>query len=308
MELIYINKPIDLNVSSSVATIGEFDGIHQGHLALLKETIKLGREKNLKTSVVTFDPHPDYVLGKETKLNYITPFNVKKELLESLGFDYLFVINFTLDVAKLEPCDFVQEYLIKLNIVHTVVGFDFTFGRRGSGKASDISVYSNGTIENTIIDKVSFDNEKIASADVKKSLINGDVEKAKLLLNRPYEIQGEVILGNQVGRTINVPTANISYDESYVHLKNGVYATTVVIDNIEYPSITNIGHNPSFNYSKRRSLETHIIDFNENIYGIIVCVKFHKHLRDEVKFASVNDFLDQIKKDKEEAVKIISHL
>lgn len=308
MELVYLNENTTLKFPELVATIGEFDGIHQGHLALLQETINIGKKKNIKTAVITFDPHPDYVLGKEKKLNYITPFNVKKEIIESLGFDYLFVINFTLEVAKLDPTLFIKQYLLKINVVHTVVGYDFTFGFKGLGKANDIPSCSGGMIENTVIEKVSFNNEKVASNEVKKSLVNGDVENAMQLLNRPYEIKGEVILGNQVGRTINVPTANIAYDDAYVLLKNGVYATMVIVDGKEYPAITNIGHNPSFNYSKRRSLEAHIIDFDQNIYGKIVSVKFYKRLRDEVKFASINEFLEQISKDKEEAIKIIDRL
>lgn len=308
MELVFVDLQKQYSFEPIVATLGQFDGVHQGHLTLLNETIKIGKEERLKTAVITFDPHPDFVLGKESSLSYITPFEVKKQIIERLGFDYLFVINFTNLVANTEPKDFVKEYLLPLNVVRTVVGFDFSFGRKGSGKASDISLYSDGLITNTVIDKVALNNEKVASIGVKNSLVKGDVTKANILLGRMYEIQGEVILGNQVGRTINVPTANISYDEHYVHLKNGVYATVIVVDGVTYPSITNIGHNPSFNYTKRRSLETHIIGFDQNIYGKNVVVKFYKRLRDEVKFASVDEFLLQIEKDKKEALKIINHL
>lgn len=308
MELVYIDVNENYSFDRIVATIGEFDGIHQGHVVLLEETIKIGKAKNIKTAVITFDPHPDFVLGKEDKINYITPFNIKKQIIDSYGFDYMFVIKFTNEVANTSPDDFVKKYLLKLNVVHTVVGFDFKFGKRGLGKANDISLYSNNLIENTIIYKVQVDKKKVASQDVKKSLVNGEVDKAMLFLNRPYEIIGKVVYGKQIGTSISVPTANITYDEEYALLKNGVYATIIVINNKEYPSITNIGHNPSFNYTKLRSLETHIIDFNENIYGKIVTVKFYKRLRDEVKFASIDDFLNQISHDKEEALKILSHL
>ena len=308
MELIYLDNNKQYSFEPIVATLGMFDGIHQGHIALLDETIKIGRVNNLKTAVITFDPHPDFVLGKEEDLHYITPFEVKKQLIKSLGFDYLFVIKFTLDVASTTPEDFVNNYLLKINVVHTVVGYDFTFGKQGLGKPADISLYSHNLITNTIINKVQYNNEKVASADVKDSLVKGNIEKANALLKRPYEIQGEVIYGNQVGRTINVPTANIAYDENYVMLKSGVYATTIVVDQVEYPSITNIGHNPSFNYSKRRSLETHIIDFNGNIYGKTVTLKFYKRLRDEVKFNSKEEFLKQISLDKKETLMIIRHL
>ncbi len=308
MELIYLDSLKKYSFEPIVCAIGQFEGIHQGHIALLKKTIEIGKNENLKTAVITFNPHPDYVLGKDKEINYIVPFKKKKEFIEQMGFDYLFVIDFTLDVANMEPCDFIKRYLLKTNIVHTVVGFDFSFGKRGCGKAEDINLYSDNKITNTIIDKVAFGDRKISSQDVKNSLVNGDIEKANKFLGRPFSIEGEVIYGNQVGQKISVPTANIAYDEDYINLKTGVYATTIIIDQEEYSSITNIGHNPSFNYSKKRSLETHILNFDQNIYGKKVTVKFYKYLRDEVKFPTINEFLDQIAKDKEEALKILTHL
>ncbi len=308
MELIYIDVTKKYSFDAIVCAIGQFDGVHQGHLSLLNKTLMIGKRENLKTAVITFDPHPDYVLGKIEKLNLIMPFEKKKDIFESMGFDYLFVINFSLDVANMEPTQFVNDYLLKMNIVHTVVGYDFVFGKNGTGKAKDIMLYSNNMIRNTIIDKITVDDVKVSSFDVKKSLVNGDVEKARMLLGRPYEIEGEIIYGNQVGQKISVPTANIAYDDEYVNLKTGVYATTITIDQVEYYSITNIGHNPSFNYSEKRSLESHILNFSSNIYGKKALVKFYKRLRGEIKFASVDDFLKQINNDKEEALKILSRL
>lgn len=308
MELIYLDITKDYSFPMLVATLGVFDGLHQGHLTLLEETIKLGKKKKLKTAVITFNPHPDYVLGKVKDLSFITPFEVKTKIISDLGFDYLFVIDFTMDVVNTSPKEFVQKYLVKLNVVHTVVGFDFTYGKKGEGKAKDITLYSNNKIENTIIEKVELDNKKVSSLDVKEMLENGDIEKANTLLGRMYEIKGEVIYGKQVGQTISVPTANVSYNEEYVCLKTGVYATLIEVSGKSYPSITNIGHNPSFNFTKKRSLETHIIGFNQNIYGQTVVVRFLKHLRNEIKFDSIDSFLKQIEKDKEEALKIINHL
>lgn len=307
MELVYIDLYKGYSMPPLVATLGVFDGLHKGHIALLEETLRIGQKENLKTAVITFDPHPDIVIGKGEIISYITPFEIKRQIIKDLGFDYLFVIKFTKDVMNTLPITFVENYLLKLNVVHTVVGYDFTFGKKAEGKAQDITFLSGNRIQNTIINKIELNKKKVSSIDVKEKLECGEIEEANILLGRPYEIRGEVIYGKQIGQTISVPTANISYGDSYIALKTGVYATTIIVEGEEYPSITNIGHNPSFNFTKKRSLETHIINFNKNIYGQNVIVKFHKHLRDEVKFSSVVEFVKQINIDKENALKIINH-
>ena len=303
MELIILNNNIvrDLNV---VATIGTFDGLHKGHLELLNKTIGIAKTSNLKSAVITFDFQPDFILNKTNDLSLITPFDLKKEIIEKLGFDYLIIISFTEELSKLSPNDFVNKYLIDLGVKKCVVGFDFTFGYKKSGTATDINNLSCGLIETTVIEEVELNNRKIGSSWVKKSLNNGDVELARILLGRPFEITGKVIKGKQIGRTIDVPTANVSYDKSYVLLKTGVYATEVVIDEVPYAAITNIGHNPSFNYTKLRSLESHIIGFSGDLYDKKITIKFLKYLRDEQKFSSIVEFKNQIEKDKNTCLEI----
>lgn len=304
MELIRLEKEIVRLPNPVVASIGLFDGLHKGHLVLLNETIKEGKENNLKTAVITFDPHPDFVLKKTDDHFYITPFEDKKRLIEEMGFDYLIVIEFDLELANMEPIDFVRKYLSELNVVRTVVGYDFRFGKKGKGKAEDICLLSNGAIHNTVIEKVELDGEKVASEIVKKSLVNGDVKKANLMLGRYYEVTGKVIYGKQLGKTVNVPTANVEFDPKYTKLSKGVYVTIFCVDGEQYIAITNIGHNPTFNYSEKRSMEAHIINFDKNIYDKVVTVKFIEKIRDEIKFPSIEDFQKQIEKDKEYALSL----
>lgn len=306
MELVILDKTNFKFDKSLVVAIGQFDGIHLGHLSLLKKTIEIGKENNYKTAVMTFDPHPDFVLGKDTKLTYITPFEEKKKMIENLGFDYLIVINFDLEIANMEPISFVEKYLVEQNVKEVVVGFDFVFGKRGSGKAEEINALSKNRIKTTIISKQNYNNEKIASSRVKDKLKNGDMEEVKNLLGRYYSIIGKIVYGKQVGKTIDVPTANLEYDEKYVDLKPGVYATIIEIDNNSYIGITNFGNNPSFNYTNKRTIETHILDFDKNIYEKNAKISFVKYLRKEEKFASIEEFQKQIEKDKIEAKKCVS--
>ena len=168
----------------------------------------------------------------------------------------------------------------------------------------DIESLSNNLLKTTIIKKLDYNNEKIASSTIKECLLNGEVEEVKNQLGRYYSISGNIIYGNQVGKTIDVPTANLEYDEKYVDLKPGVYATIVEIDGKRFLGITNFGNNPSFNYTKKRTIETHILDFNQNVYDKKAKISFVKRLRNEEKFASINDFKRQIEKDKVEAKKI----
>lgn len=306
MELILLNKNNIKFNDPLVVAIGQFDGIHLGHLSLLNKTIEIGNNKNYKTGVITFDPHPDFVLRKDSRFNYITPFEEKKKIIEELGFDYLIIINFDLEIANMEPSSFVNKYLVEQNVKEVVVGFDFVFGQRGSGKAKDIDELSDFQLQTTIISKLDYNNEKIASSRIKEALLNGEVDEVKNQLGRYYSISGKIIYGKQIGRKIEVPTANLEYDESYVDLKPGVYATIIEVNGKSHIGITNFGNNPSFNYTKKRTIETHILDFDGNIYNKDAKISFVKYLRDEIKFDSIDKFKNQIKKDKEQAKKLLS--
>lgn len=307
MELIYIKEHVVSKMPPIVATLGQFDGLHVGHLKLFKKTLELSKEKGLKSAVITFDPHPDFVLGKDATNSYITPFEKKKQMIESIGFDFLIVINFNQNFASISPEEFVQDYLIKLNVSSCVVGFDFTFGNKGLGKAHDIATLSKGLIDTIVIEEVKTADSKISSIDVKKSLVKGDVKTASILLGRYFEVTGIVAYGNQVGSKINVPTANILYDDEYVGLAKGVYVTIFEYEGKSYPSITNIGHNPSFNYSNKLSMECHVLNFCLDVYQKEVTIKFVEKIRDEIKFDSVSSFKKQIEKDKIFALNILNN-
>lgn len=287
-----------------VATIGQFDGLHVAHVSLISKTIEIAKEKNLKSALFTFDPHPDFVLKKDLSNTYVTPFEEKVKLLTELGIDYLIIIKFNLEIANMEPLAFVNDILLANNVKEVIVGFDFRFGRRGSGKANEIESLSRGIIKTNIIDEIKYNEQKIGTTLVRNLLKLGKTKEVYDLLGRFYKITGEVVRGNQVGRTIDFPTANFKVNKDFAKILPGVYVVRVIVDGKKYLGIANLGFNPSFNLSESMSFETHIFDFNDDIYGMHIDVELVEYLRGEIKFDSKEDFLHQIEKDKVQARKI----
>ena len=306
MELVYLcYNDFKKNSNPIVATIGQFDGLHIAHLELINKTLEIAKNKNLKSAIITFDPHPDFVLKKDNSNTYVTPLEEKINLLEKIGLDYIFIVKFDLSVANLEPCEFVNDILLNNNVIEVVVGFDFNFGKFGKGKANDISKLSNNNIKTTIIDEIKYNDEKIGTTLIKKLLNNGHVNEVYKILGRFYKISGLVVNGNKIGRTLNLPTANLKVNEEFANIKPGVYVVRIKIEEDIYFGFANLGHNPSFNQSKNMIFETHIFDFNDDLYNKEIDVELLDYIREEVKFTSKEDFLSQIEKDKEFAKNFI---
>ena len=298
MELIRLKKGENLKTNCAiVATIGQFDGLHLAHLLLLRKTIEISQKRNFKSAMFTFDPHPDFVLNKDTTNNYVTPFDEKVKILKQIGVDYMIVIEFNKEVAQMLPISFVEDILIANGVKEVVVGFDFSFGQKGLGKANMIEELSNGRIKCHIINEIKYENQKIGTSFIKSLLQNGRVKEVKDIMGRFYKITGKVVHGNQVGRTINFPTANFHINSSFAKLHPGVYVVRVSIDNQKYLGIANLGTNPSFNKVDHMVFETHIFDFNQDIYDKIIDVELIDFIRNEIKFSSKEDFLEQILKD-----------
>lgn len=299
MELIkfedYLKKS---NKTNLVAAIGQFDGLHLAHMALFKKTLEIAENKNISSCIITFDPHPDFVIKKGLDETYITPLLDKFNEIAKFAIDYMIVIHFDTEVQNTSKEDFIKKYLERILVTDVVVGFDFTFGKFGAGKAQDIEVLSNNTIKTTIINEIKYHDRKIGSTEVRNLLSLGKVEEVIDLLGRPYHIKGEVISGKKIGRTLNIPTANLLIDLNYVKVKSAVYAVVVKHNQKKYCGIANIGHNPSFNFTNKLSVEVHILDFDQDIYGCVIDVWFISLLREEMKFATTNDFIEQINKDK----------
>ena len=303
MDVVRLNKENIKFIDNLSAAIGQFDGLHIAHLELINTAIKVAEKNNLKSAVITFDPHPDFVLKKQVDETYITPIEEKIKLIESFNIDYLIIINFTKEVAGTDPVDFVNNYLVNTGVKEIVCGFDFSFGKFGKGKGNKITEYSNELINTTIIEEIKFDNKKIGSTLIRELLNSGDVIKVKQIMGRYYSVTAKVIKGSQVGKKVGVPTANLEINNDFAHVKSGVYSVLVHYDNKKYLGVCNIGHNPTFNYQANKRIEVHILDFDKNIYEDSLVVEFLEYLREESKFGSIEEFQQQIKKDIDNTLK-----
>lgn len=291
------------NKAPSVVAIGMFDGVHLGHAKIINKMIEIGNCNSFKKCIITFDPHPDTFLKKDTPTSYITLLGEKISILQNYDVDYLIIIKCDESLLETSPHDFVTNYLCLLNIKEVVVGFDFSFGYKGLGTPSDIETISAGKIKVTTIPKLEYQGEKIGSTWIRKLLKEGKTEVATKLLGHPFKIKDRVVEGNKIGRTIDLRTANIVYNDSYACIKEGVYGVIVYYDNNEYIGLANCGHNPSFNYKEKLNLEINILDFNDELYDKEIEVAFITYIREEKTFSSSAELLKQIENDKKLIIK-----
>ncbi len=285
--------------------LGYFDGIHIGHQQVIHETKKIAKEKGLKSAVMTFDPHPSVVLRKSIQhVEYITPLEDKITLISDLEIDYLFVVHFTNDFSQLLPQEFIDEFIIGLNVHHVIAGFDYTYGRLGKGTMETLKFHSRSQFDYTIVPELQMNGHKVSSTHIRSLIKEGKTEQLKPFLGRFYQTSGEVIHGDKRGRTLGFPTANIDTVKEYLFPPLGVYAVRIFIDGNWHNGVCNIGKKPTFYDATKRkpSVEVHIFDFNREIYGQYVKIEWHIRIRSEVKFAGIQELISQIEKDKQNAL------
>lgn len=294
-----IIKSLDevINVENTVVTIGNFDGIHKGHIKLIKEAVKEAKTKNYKSVVFTFENHPMRYFRADSIKHIITN-EEKVKIFKDLGVDIVFMIPFDEYMTKISATDFVKTILHeKLKCKMVIVGHDFTFARNKEGNASLLE--SLGKIYNMkvkVIEPIKIKGRRVSSSYIRNLINDGNVSEIKDFLGRNYFLEGEVIHARKIGRTIGFPTANLKAEDKLIIPKNGIYAVKVYIKNKVYYGATNIGYNPTVN-GKALSIETNIIDFDEEIYGEIIKVEFLDRIRDEKKFNSLDELKSQLRKD-----------
>jgi len=285
-------------LKNSVVSIGMFDGVHLGHASVINRVIAIAKEKNIKSIIITFSNSPVSYFSKDNIDLQITTSKEKIELFRKTQLDYLFVIEFNDYIANLIPSTFMNDILISLfKVSYMVFGYDNHFGKNREGTFKYITKnFKNIKAELIIASKK--DRITISSTRIKEEIVNGYIINANKLLGHPYNISGKVVKGMQLGRKLGFPTANITYDNNEKILpKNGVYYTVTIIKEKKYISITNIGIKPSVQESNCISIETHILDFNQSIYGQNITIVFIDRIRNEIKFNHINDLIDQITKD-----------
>ena len=278
-----------------VAALGFFDGIHKAHQKIIGDTVKEAGEEFISV-VITLDKSPKEYFGK-TSEESLTPTNKKNELLRELGVDEVYYLEFNEKLQNLSAEEFINNILKKLNVEKVFCGFDYRFGFKGLGTPDLIK---DSGIEVMVQEKQKIDEEKISTTVLKEFVRNGEFLKYKEYTGRFYSISGLVVKGRQLGRTINFPTANLELDGKYLLPEtNGVYVTKIKVNNKIYKSVTNIGYNPTVSDEKNKKfIETHILDFDEDIYGEKIEIYFYEFLRKEQKFESFDHLKEQLKLDK----------
>lgn len=308
MDTVYLHHPINassLKLQKSVMALGYFDGMHKGHQKVIRTAKEVADKLGISSAVMTFNPHPKEVLTKQAKpFKYITPLSDKIEKINSLGIDTVYVVEFTPAFAKLDPQTFVDDYLIDLGAVHVVAGFDFTYGAYGKGTMATLPYHACERLNVTIVDKCEQNHEKVSSTKVRQLLADGLVEKIPFYLGEPYQLQGTVIDGDKRGRTIGFPTANIKPSDRYLIPKTGVYAVKLYLSGVRYLGVCNVGFKPTFHEERpdEPSIEVHLFDFQNEIYGEKVIVEWCLRIRDEQKFSGIDELVAQIHADKQAAI------
>ena len=285
-----------------VLTIGNFDGVHKGHLVLFEKVKERATAIGGESAVMTFEPHPIRVMKPGNGPLLITPTSQKLDLIARTGIDVIFCIPFTREFAAISAEDFVKDILVeKIGVKELVVGYDYTFGRNREGNTRALMEMGEKLgFAVHHIGPVHIDHTLVSSTSIRKLVEEGKLSEAKKLLGRNYQIQGTVIRGQDRGaKLLRCPTANLQVVDELLP-KKGVYAVTVIIDGKTYEGVTNIGHNPTFGNSAL-SLETHVLDFHGDLLGKTIKVNFLQRLRDEKTFDSIEALSDQIAQDVEQA-------
>lgn len=284
------------------ATIGNYDGVHRGHAAILREVVARAGRERLSAVLVTFDPHPLTVVAPERRPALLQTRDQKLRALEDAGLDGVLIVHFTAGLAWSTGREFLDVVLdsgLDLRSVH--VGGNFRFGKDRTGDVDLLrTVGASRGFEVVQVDAVEVDGTVVSSSAVRRRIADGDVDGAARMLGRTYSIVGEVVRGDGRGRTLEYPTANVASDNELLPAR-GVYVTETVWNAARYPSITNIGVRPTFD-GGRLAVETHLLEFDDDLYHSRVEVRFLARLRDELRFGGPAELSDQIGRDLAAAV------
>jgi len=309
MEFIGQIEKITKPYKNAVITIGNFDGVHLGHQTLFQKVIEKAEKIGGTSITVTFEPHPMRILKKNDHPPLITLYEQKVELIESSGIEVLICIPFNKEFAALTASEFVEDLLVNhFGMKAIVVGEDYTFGKNREGNLDLLRKFSMHLgFEVVVANWIQLTDwpGRISSTSIRELVMDGKVAEAQKLLGRNYQIRGIVTTGrNRGGKLLGFPTVNIKLHDELCP-KTGVYAVTVEQTDKKYKGVANIGYSPTFD-DHVFTVEVHILDFDENLIGLKIRVNFIKRLRDEIKFSSISELSEQIKKDIKKAQTILS--
>ncbi len=286
--------------SECVIALGNFDGLHKAHMTIIRKCVDEAKKRGVKSAVLLFYEHPQNVINKGS-VRLITTQEKKMKLLEKAGVDTVLMHHFDSDFRALTPFKFVEYLRSVANPVAICAGYDYRFGYKAGGDINMLRVLCRESgIDVIVTEEIDEDNIPVKSTAIRKFLAEGELRKANAMLGRPFSLSGIVEKGLQNGRKIGVPTANISIDKDVILPLDGVYAGFTEVDGKRLMSIINVGNNPTVN-GKKITVESHILDFCEDIYGKTVEVEFCERIRGEIKFNGLEELKEQIAKDIEVA-------
>lgn len=305
--MLHLRSLEELSSEKTWLTIGVFDGVHRGHQEIINHLRAGAKEAKASALVISFAPHPAVVLGKRKDLKYLTLPDEKAELIEKLGVDIFITHPFNQQIAALSAEEFMSEIQARIKLEKLLIGYDFALGKDRQGDAEHLAAlgkkagYTVQTFERVLAGE-----ETISSSLVRAALADGRVRDANKYLGRPYALRGSVVHGDGRGRKINIPTANIETSPQKTIPLNGVYACWAYVRGKKHRAVTNIGIRPTFTPDKEQAnIEAHLLGFKDEIYEEELKLEFISRLRDEKKFASVDELLEQIRADISKAQEIL---
>ena len=300
-----IKSAADYNqIKDSVVTIGTFDGVHLGHQKIIKRLVAIAHAEELQALVLTFFPHPRMVVQKDTSIKLINTIDEKADLIQDLGVDHLVIKAFTKDFSRLTSLEYVRDVLVnKLHVKHIIVGYDHHFGRNRTANISDLKEFGAFYgFKVTEITAQEVGDVAVSSTKIRSALAQGAIKVANQFLGYNFMLNGAVIKGKGLGKTIQFPTANLKIEESYKLIpKKGVYLVKSIIDAKLVYGMLNIGTNPTVSSSEDVSIEVFFFDFNQTLYGTVLNIQFLDRIRDEIKFSGLEALKAQLEQDQQTA-------
>lgn len=282
----------------SVVALGNFDGLHKAHMTIIKKSVAEAEARGVKSAVLLFYEHTQDIIGKKEVKLILTPHS-KMKILEEAGVDVLYMHHFDREFMELTPEAFVEFLITIANPVALSVGYDYRFGHKAVGDIETLKMLCQEKgIDVIVTDEVTENGIPVKSTAIREYLTAGEIEKANAMLGRNFTLRGKVKKGFQNGRKIGFPTANVDVDENIILPLDGVYTGYTTVDGVRYKSLVNVGMNPTV-CGKEITVESHILDFDGDIYGKVIEVEFCRRIRGEIKFASLEDLKKQIQLDLE---------
>jgi len=299
--------PFDKN---SVVSVGSFDGVHRAHQEVIREVVRRAGSREGRSVIVTFDPHPKQVLQNNSgEIRLLSTLDERKTMCQQLGVNVFFVIPFTYEFSRQGFREFYEKYLVRgIGVSEVVEGYDHHFGRDREGSIQELIRMGEEFDFSVIAMKpVTVDGEIVNSTAIRRHLQGGNVTRAAELLGRPYRIEGSVVRGDGRGKKLGFPTANVVPSQAATMVPaNGVYVAQVLLEKTIFHGLVNIGVRPTFEKSGMRAIEAHLLHFEGDLYGKRLEVLFLKRLRDEMKFESPEDLVQQMQLDKQAGLEFIN--